>query len=148
MHDRIAIHDCNIVICLTLHFFIFYPTVVVRLDLLRRRESMNSKLKTNATSILAAGMLLTASGCSSLKGYTLNGVPIEKLYADSGQITTDATMDGESDGFCEDNPVGCVIAGALAVGGVTWAIVDYNRNRTTTGTTTPPAAPPAAPPAF
>lgn len=104
---------------------------------------MRYKLKTSATSMLALGMLLTASGCSSFKGYTLNGVPIEKLYADSGQIKTDASMDEGGDSFCGDNPMGCILGGALLVGGVTWAIVDNNKNHTSASGTTPAAAAPA-----
>lgn len=104
---------------------------------------MNSKLKRGITSILSAGILLTVSGCSSLKGYTLNGVPIEKLYADSGQITTDAAMGETESGVCDDNPMGCVIAGVLLVGGVTWAIIDLNRKTTTSTATVPAAGPPA-----
>jgi len=49
-------------------------------------------------------------------------------------------MDGEGDDFCEDNAMGCVIAGALLVGGVTWAIVDYSRSKSA------PVAPVPGPP--
>ena len=96
---------------------------------------MNNKLGKKAATTLAVGALLTASGCSSLQGYTINGVPAEKLYAASGQSATDATVDNSEANFCSTNPATCVVGAAVAVGVVTWAVVQANKKTSSTAAT-------------
>lgn len=73
--------------------------------------------------------MLMLTGCSSLKDYTFNGVPIEKLYVESGQAGTDATIDNSSESFCEANPAACIVGGAAVIGGTIWIIEDYNKKQ-------------------
>ena len=98
----------------------------------------NKKLGKKAAASLAVGAMLTASGCSALKDYTLNGVPIEKLYADSEQVTTDAAVDNSETSFCGENPWTCVAGGTVAVGAITWGIIEANKNDPAPATTPPP----------
>lgn len=88
---------------------------------------MSNKIGKKTATTLAVGALLTTTGCSSLHDYTVNGVPVDKLYADSEQVKTDAVVDN-GEGFCSNNPWTCAVGAAVVVGGVTWAIVKANSN--------------------
>ncbi len=42
--------------------------------------------------MIVAFYVVSSLGCASLpKDYTFNGIPLDKLYVDSGQVKTDAT---------------------------------------------------------
>jgi len=104
--------------------------------------NMNNNVK--KTAALAVGALLTAPGCASLSDYTFNGVPMEKLYAESGQVASDAAIDNEEAGFCSKNPWTCAIGAGVAVGAATWAVVEANKKTAPAPVaTTPTCAPPS-----
>jgi hypothetical protein len=103
---------------------------------------MKHKLAGKTVAALLVGVMLAASGCSTLSDYTINGVPADKLFADSGQVSTDANVDAQNQSYCAQHTLTCVLGLAIAWGVVAAFIqaCDDNRNP-------PPAAAPAPAPA-
>lgn len=99
---------------------------------------MNRMKGKAAVVTLAAVAILSISGCSTMQNYSLNGVPMDRLYASSDQMKSDATVDNGHQKFCERNPWTCAIGGALLLGSFTWAIDRNGRSS--------PAPAPAPPP--
>jgi len=82
------------------------------------------------------GMLMLG-GCSTFNDYTVNGVPVESLYAESDQQMTDANVDNGDGSFCGEHRKFCALL-FLVAGGIAYAI-QYNSGDPT------PSAPVATP---
>lgn len=93
---------------------------------------MNKKVGKAVAATLAVGAALAASGCSTMQNYSLNGVPMDRLYASSDQMKTDASPDNSNQSYCTRNPWTCVVGGVAVVGGVTWAIVASHKHASST----------------
>ena len=91
------------------------------------------KVGNRIVSIIAIVGVLMMSGCSALKDYTFNGVPIENLYAESGQITTDANVDPD-ESYCQTHPAACILGR-----GILLAVEGFQNDKS--AVVTPPPAP-------
>ncbi|MES0372154.1 MAG: hypothetical protein ABUK11_07735 [Mariprofundaceae bacterium] len=88
---------------------------------------MNSALSKLFATLLASAFILLTSGCSTImENYSFNGVPLDRLYAESNQQTTDVPYNNGVDGWCVANPLLCIIGATVVIGGVVFIVKEIH----------------------
>ena len=102
----------------------------------------HSKFK-KLVAVLSLFSMLMLGGCSTFSDYTVNGIPVKAMYAESGQQATDADVNNDSS-FCGEHRKFCALLFLLA-GGIAYAIQYDSKDRSVAPVATPAPVPTPAP---